>query len=254
VVAKAKPQVELEPASFSVRTFAYLLAVLLLAAILVYAVQQLSRSDVLPITELRISGEFKYQDAAELKDVVSSAMQGNFFTIDVESIHQKVVQLPWVDFAWVDRIWPNVLQVRVVEEKPLALLLGHGLINRHGMVFTSDVPPQLSATVPSLDGPEELKLKMVEEFQRLSVQLQQIDVGIASLSLDTRGSWRMTLSNNIEVVLGQQGMAMRLQRFLRIYGDRLVNDKDIKRIDLRYANGFVIGALEIDVNENGWES
>ena len=224
------------------RPLASVAAVVLVIATLGIAWQQLTRSDVLPITELRLSGDFQQQPVEGLKEVVAGQLTGNFFTVDVASIHASVVALPWIDFAWVDRIWPNVLQVRVVEEKPIAYLVGIGLMNSRGKIFSTQVDETAFNNLPRLKGPFALREKLAIEYQRFATQLQRFDTQISELVLDERGSWRMTLSNGVEMMMGQQDAVLRLEKFLRIFGDRFAEDSDIRRIDLRYSNGFSVSS------------
>lgn len=58
-------------------------------------------------------------------------------TLDLDGLHERLEQHPWVADARVERFLPDRLVVRIVERKPVALvLLGSlHLVDQHGFVF-----------------------------------------------------------------------------------------------------------------------
>jgi cell division protein FtsQ len=65
---------------------------------------------------------------------------------------------------------------------------------------------------------------------------------LATLELDARGAWNMTLDNGVVVRLGRQRMEQRFDLFMRVAA-KLVSQRatDIAYVDMRYGNGFAIG-------------
>lgn len=223
----------------------YVIGLAVLLGSLAYAYAQITRDDVLPITELRLVGEFDRVELNVLKELVTQKMDGNFFTVDVANIHQTVTDLPWVDFAWVDRVWPQTLQVRVVEEKPVAYLEGVGLLNKNGDVFTSEMALAPGQVLPKLSGSLEDRQVLIEKYNEFAKYFQLYDLSITLLDLDQRGSLKMRLSNGVELVLGREDVARRLNRFLKIFGQKMAQgESSFKHVDLRYANGFALSEVK----------
>ena len=224
---------------------AYVIGFVALFGSLAYAYTQITRNDVLPITELRLVGEFDRVESQILKELVANNINGNFFTVDVASIHRSVSSLPWVSFAWVDRVWPQTLQVRVVEEKPVAYLKGAGLLNARGEVFSTDSDTALSQSLPKLSGSMEDRQVLIEKYSEFSGYFQAYELSIALLDLDQRGSLTMQLSNGVELVLGHEDVGRRLNRFLKIFGQKMAQgETSFKHVDLRYANGFALSEVK----------
>src|SRR5690606_1265945 len=64
---------------------------------------------------------------------------------------------------------------------------------------------------------------------------------IARLELRARGSWFLTTSQGIELLLGRDQVIEKMRRFTAIYQQALVQESEnIARIDLRYANGLAV--------------
>lgn len=246
MVAKARTKRQKQPQqTVDVRLYwkfsAYVFGFAILFGSVAYAYGQVTRDDVLPITELRIVGEFDQVKVETLKKIVIENLDGNFFTVDVKNIHLQMTGLPWVSFAWVDRVWPRTLQVRVVEEKPVAYLNGSGLLNMEGEVFAVEGKSELVNKLPQLSGSDEERETLINKYSEFSRYFRSYDLNIAALELDQRGSWKMRLSNNVEIVLGHEEVEKRLTRFLKIFGQQMAHGEvQFKRVDLRYANGFAL--------------
>lgn len=211
-----------------------------LCTVISVAYYQLTRSDVLPITQLKVVGEFQQVQATQIKDKIKPFLHGNLLTTDVRAIHQAVVELPWVNYAWVDRVWPNTVQVRIVEEKPVAYWEGRGLLNRDGVIFVKS--NGVNVNLPILSGPKDSEKNVLEQFLIFRDMMNSMPVTLDRLVLNERHAWSMTLSNGLEVIIGREQSYARLLRFLRVYKDNLtLADKTVRRVDLRYANGFALG-------------
>jgi len=60
---------------------------------------------------------------AEIREVGEIRYHTNLFSINAGKLAAILVRLPWISEVTVDRIWPNKLQIHVVEHAPEALIL-----------------------------------------------------------------------------------------------------------------------------------
>lgn len=225
------------------RVFAFAFGVLVSVSVVVFAFQQLTRPDVLPIKELRVTGEFSQVKAEDLRSIVEARLEGNFFTVDVDRIHQAIADLEWVSFVWVDRIWPNVLQVRVLEQKPVGIWNSKQLINENAVVFASVT--EGFDNLPSINGPEGMQSQVMNVYRDISKSLSAHDLTLKVLNMDKRKALNLEFGNGVVVLMGREDVRHRLDRFLNIYTAQLTHESDrIKQIDLRYSNGFALSKVE----------
>lgn len=209
-------------------------------AVLGLVAHYLASDDVLELRELRLVGEFKHVNADELKALVAARIDGNFLAVDVKGVHAVVTSLPWVSNAWVDRIWPDVLQVRVVEQKPIAVWNDAALLNADGRAFVAAQAADWPS-VPAFTGPLNGEKLMAQSIVAFSGALAPVGLRVTGAGLDARHAWTVTLDNGIELMLGRERTQERLERFVKIYPARLqMAAGQVQRVDLRYTNGFAV--------------
>lgn len=194
-----------------------------------------------PVQSVVINGEFERVSADQLEAVLRKAMGKGFLAADLDAIQKEVASLPWVATARVSRHWPDSLDVSVTEEEPAARWGRDGLLNAQGRLFvkhTSHIPVEL----PRLAGPEGSEAEVVARYVNVQEKLVERGLAVASLGLDQRGAWTLTLSNGIGVRLGSQDIEARLTRFFEAL-DNVVMPvaADIQFVDMRYTNGFSVG-------------
>jgi cell division protein FtsQ len=108
-----------------------------------------------PLRELVVLTEPDQVTEEQLEYAARLAVQGNFFTVDLEGVKQTFEKLPWVRKAEVRRRWPDALELRLEEHEAVAYWTvsesGEArLVNRQGEVFVA----ASNADMPQFDGPQ----------------------------------------------------------------------------------------------------
>ena len=218
-----------------------ILWVVLFIALLSLAYSHLTRDDVLPIQEIKVSGEFEQLLSQDLQPIIANGVNGNFFTVDVSEIYQQIVALQWIEKVWIHRIWPNTIKVNFQEQKPIAILKGKGLLNQNGEVFTQDVS-SFDTQLPKFVVAKNYIRESISQFEKNSKILQENDLEARVFYYDERKSQKIKLSNGIELILGRIDVEERLIKFVKAYKMQLQNEsRKILKVDLRYTNGLAIG-------------
>ena len=226
-----------------------LTVVVVFSAVLVVAVvvakQYLSNPRNLPVKTMAIKGKFRHLDRDNLRRVMSRAIDGGFFTTDIQRIRQAGLSLPWVDDVSITRVWPDQLIMEVTEQQPVARWGDKALVNARGQVFYP-VKPMRKWPELRLSGADEKALVVLDFYAQANAGFAARDLHIRSLALDERAEWNIRLDNGLEIVLGRNDPAERLHRFLRLYGE--ISAKELKpvRVDLRYEQGFAVDWQEQD--------
>lgn len=257
-MAKARKQKQEQPRGLKARLSWASLGRWFVAAVLfavmgsgaAWGVVKLQEPDVLPLKVVRIDGDFNYLKRQFLEEAVGRAVQGNFFTLDVEAVRSAASQLAWVDEVRVRRVWPDTLQMWVKEQVPLAIWGKAALVNERGEVFRPKTK-ELPVNLPHLLGPEESSQQLTKQFRRMKAQFQPLGLKIKRLTLDERRALTAEFQQGLRLQIGSVDVDDRLERFVRTY-PRLKQDspeREIKRVDLRYANGLAVYGEQLQVSE-----
>ena len=220
---------------------------LLSLAILVISVSTLAvnidMQKILPISSVKIEGEFKYLDKEQLQNQAMPVVDSGFFSVDLSAVRNVFISLPWVEDVSVRRQWPDQLLVRVIEKKPVVYWGDKALLSAKGVLFVPE--KKLSENLPYLNGPDGLHKTMFQELARMQAWLLETGLHIQSMSLDERRSWTLKMTDGIELRLGREKMHQRLQRFASVYKNNFQSEvRKIKHIDMRYTNGFAVAWTE----------
>ncbi len=226
--------------AFSWRWLNWLIPLMIIIAGMFWAEQQLSNAKTLPVKKIRVHGTFINLSEEMLYQSVSKAIAGGYFNIDVEHVREEVEQLPWVKRATVRRVWPDTLSVSVIEQKPVAVAKGFGLVNTQGEVF-KPAEKYTAKVLPVFDGKPSLNMEMLQKYHAMNALLAGIQQKIVYMKFDARHALQIELDNGLKLVLGRGDSKRRLQRMLKIYPRVLAaRVQDIDVIDLRYTNGMAI--------------
>ncbi len=208
-------------------------AILLLYAVLFMVVHL----PLFPLHEVKVNGELKHVTREQVQFIVTRALKGNFFTLDLDKTRRTFEKLPWVRNVTVRRRWPDLLEVTLEEHQVLARWGNAALVNVQGELFQAASDQQLPVFTGPVDGVKEIAAQYLVFKQQLeSVKRQPVLV-----SLTPRRAWRIKLEDGVIVELGREKVEARLDKFVKVY-DRTLGrlNRTINYVDLRYPNGFAV--------------
>lgn len=221
------------------RLVGWLLALALVALPVVAVLNGWIGASQWPLKKLRMTGQFERVDEALLRRTLLPYAQRGFFAVDLPKAQGAVAKLPWVERAEVRKRWPDILEVRVIEHRPFARWGEDRLLSLQGRLFPIapglDVPPHL----PQLGGPDARVADVVALYNESHALFQPIGIEVKRVDLDARGSWTLSLSNGVQVVVGRSEARARLTRFVHLMPQLTAQRmQTLVRADLRYTNGF----------------
>ena len=210
----------------------------------------------LPIRHVRIEGNFQHLSTEKMQNIVSSVISGGFFNLNVMNIKEELLREPWVYWVVVQRVWPDGLNVNVVEQSAIAHWNESDLLNDEAQIFSPE-EKLLIAKLPKLAGPPETESLVLDRYRQIEKTLTPRAIKIESLSLSQRRAWQIRLENGPLVILGRNDVDNRIKRFTGVVLSSLYEELDkVEQIDLRYTNGFAIRWLGNSQNllESGLEN
>jgi cell division protein FtsQ len=219
------------------RAIANLLFGVSVVLVLLGAVRYVLRLPVFPLNTVELVAAPQRVSAEQLQQVVSEQVRGNFFSVDLERTRQGLEALPWVRSVSVRRKFPWGLQVDVEEHIALARWNKTALVNTHGEVFAA----QATEVLPDFMGQADSAAQVTQMYGELNVSLLPLHQQIAQISYSPRFAWQVKLDDGMVLELGREEMQARLARFVLVYPYSLAaNVQAVRRVDLRYRNGFSV--------------
>lgn len=205
-----------------------------------------------PLRELIVLTPLGQVTEAQLDYAARMAVQGNFFTVNLDEVRATFEKLPWVRRAEVRRRWPNALELRLEEHRAVAHWTesesGEArLVNDHGEVFVA----ASEARMPQFDGPQGSSGWLLRRHGEFNEMLQPLQVRLVGLQLSAREAWQLRLDNGMVILLGREQdkapLIERLKRFIGVWPqvhEQIGVDIPIRVADLRYPSGFALTPVE----------
>lgn len=192
--------------------------------------------NVFPINKVELTNH-QFTDAIGVYKVLRSIEDRGFFTMEMEPAEKQLVELPWVKAVQIRKVWPDTLQVAVVEHEPMAYWGEQGVVSTEGEVFYPTKLPQQNWV--KLSGPDVMAKDLTELLQLYQEQLLQKEMVIEKMELSQRGAINLVLTDGLKVKLGNVHVEERIERFLQ-YIDSVKEQKEatLAYVDLRYQNGM----------------
>lgn len=217
------------------------------AALLAAAAVWLVRVPSLPVRQVVFTEPLLHTRRVEVEQILPSALKGNFFSLNLETVRGALERLPWIRKVNVRRIWPAKLEVAVEEHKPVARW-GEGrgeLVNSYGEVFAVLAGAEEMATLPLLYGPQGTANEVLKRYGELVGSFAAVGEKPVQVTLSPRLAWQLKLENGMLLNMGREQpkapVGVRLQRFIEVYPETVAN-RAVRPavVDLRYPNGFAM--------------
>lgn len=226
------------------------ITVLLIVVWQVWLIAKAKGGDWLPVKYVRIEGAFQYISKEKIKTILQKQVSSGLYNANIQQIQQSVNNLPWVGEVTVKRVWPDALNIKIIEQTPVARWGVDGLINGSGEVFIPDNINEFSQ-LPLITGPEGNENKLLEVMIGLNVALRDQQMQLAEFHVNDRRAWSIKLRRGMRLILGRNEPLDKFQIFLTtltLLGDEQV--VKVASVDLRYPNGYALtwksGEEEID--------
>jgi cell division protein FtsQ len=254
----ARATVPLPPDVRLTNAVASLLYALVVLALLGAAAQWAARLPIFALRVVSVDGEMERSNPTQLRNEAVPQLRGNFFTLDLQAAREAFEALPWVRQAVLHRVFPNRLEVRLVEHHVAAIWAGDEdeedrLVSTQGEIFEANVGDVEDEGLPVFAGPKDSAARMLGLHARLAPVFEPLG-GIKRLRLSQRGSWSVELagrsgnpsvnSSGAHVELGRGtdvDITARSERFVRTLSQATANyGRPLQYADLRHRDGYVV--------------
>ncbi|MAZ69030.1 cell division protein FtsQ/DivIB [Porticoccus sp.] len=197
-----------------------------------------------PIGVILVRGQYTQVDQAQIQKMVEPLLSGGFISLDLQRIRDGLERHPWIEEASISRQWPDSVVIRLVEEVPIARWGDTAFLNHRGERLEIGDNSMLSH-LPVLEGVERSERQMMRSYRQMVQMLQPAELRIAALKRDARDAWRLTLTNDLELVIGRDQIIEKMRRFLLVWDQHLRSRAaEVDRVDIRYDNGVAVQWIE----------
>lgn len=210
---------------------------LLLSARLIYL--YMGDAHRFPVSKVKITANYQHITRKQLESILANYIQTSFFLLPVRRLQDDLLAIDWSDHVYIARIWPDTLQITLVEKIPVAIW-NNALMTEEGELFNIG-KPLTELFLPRLSGPQTQQRDVLQIYQKLSKLLSIHGLHAASLQLRDNQAWELSLTNGIQLHLGKRDLENRLLRFCKAYPAVFADKPEqLTSVDLRYARGMAV--------------
>ena len=192
-----------------------------------------------PIRTIQLSGAFKNLDQQSVEATLQPYLGQGFFSLDIHRIKQSLHDKSWLESVSVRRVWPDKLRVMVTEKTPVARWDAQHLLSDSASVYRADTAA--FSHLPLVHAANHPPAWVLQQFYRLESRFNGVDERLIALQVDSRGALDIELINGLIIKLGRRDIDHKIDRLVSIYPQQILPRREqIKRLDLRYSNGFAV--------------
>jgi len=223
-----------------------------------------------PLKKIELVTQLKNQKSKELRHVTENALNGGFFSLNVDELRTNLLaELPWVKSVSVRKVWPDKLLIKIIEYKPVARWLSvennrnsdqTQLLSQYGVVFSPRLTEKQRlkfAQLALLTGTNNNAERVLTNCAQIINKLKQLGLAVKQCGMNERRSWMLKLmhDNEMNIKLGKEKIMHQLERFIEVFSGQLKHYLDsVQSADLRYSNGFSIKWKSVSTLTNTLDS
>ncbi|MEM6484328.1 MAG: FtsQ-type POTRA domain-containing protein [Pseudomonadota bacterium] len=214
------------------------------AALLLFGFTLFEGLQRVPVERVLVLGTLAHTQENAVREALGPHLDSGLLLVDLQRLQNRLQELPWVFRAEIRRRFPDTLEVRVVEQQPIARWGESSFLNHEAKVV-SVADSERWRDLPSISGVEGNEEILVERYMQLRERLASTGLAPRALQQDGVGQLFATLGDGIEVALGAEQFTIRLERFVALWESELKTaEREIARVDLRYETGAAVAFVQ----------
>ena len=194
-----------------------------------------------PVRSVQISGEFTRVTKADVEDAVAPLLVSGLFRLDVEALRRAALTVPGVREATVRRVWPDRVEIFVIERVAIARWASGGLIEVDGTYFMPSNGIGPAEALPLLAGPEGSQQQVLDLHAALERVLAPLGRPLVATELTPRGVLYATLDGGPRLVMRPEAVRSDVGTYTKVLANVMAGRLDeVERVDFRYPTGFAV--------------
>ena len=194
-----------------------------------------------PVRSVQISGEFTRVSKADIERAVAPLLVSGLFRIDVDALRRAALAVPGVREATVRRVWPDRVEIFVIERVAIARWASGGLIEVDGTHFMLADGGDPADTLPLLTGPDGSQRRVFDLHAALERVLAPLGIAPVATELTPGGVLYATLDGGPRLVMRPEAVTSNAGTYANVLTKVMAGRLDeVERVDFRYPTGFAV--------------
>ena len=227
-----------------------LVVVLVLAGLGAFASTRVVGARILAVDDVTIRGNHRLT-LVEIDALIGDVRGESLLLVDLNRFRAKLLDSPWVADVTIRRVFPSVVDVRIVERDPVAVArLGQllYLIDETGVIIDQYGPQYKDFDLPivdglaaptSVDGPpvDPGRARLTAQFLRSLAPRPELIRALSQVDMSTAGNVVVLLGDDPTYLhLGDEMFLERIQTYIELTPALADREKPIDYVDLRFGN------------------
>src|SRR5699024_9644030 len=194
-----------------------------------------------PLETVGVDGVKDQRRQGEVQASISDlVVDKNYFNLPLAEMHERLETLGWVASVNVRKHWPDTVKITIAERQPVAVWNDEKLVSSEGKAFEGVDKFDLR-TLPHFYGPQGRLDEVFAYYQQMKAELGVASLSIRKMEMDARLTARLTLNDDIQLVVDRHQYEHKLTRFVDVYKRQLSKEpQEFESSYLRYADGMAI--------------
>jgi cell division protein FtsQ len=227
-----------------------LVVVLALAGLGAFASTRVVGARILAVDDVTVRGNQRLT-LAEIEALIGDVRGESLLLVDLGRFRAKLLDSRWVADVTVRRVFPSVVDVRIVEREPVAVArLGQVLylIDETGVIIDQYGPQYKDFDLPIVDGlaaPKTVdgppvdpgRARLTAQFLRSLAPRPELIRALSQVDMSTEGNVVVLLGDDPTYLhLGDEMFLERIQTYLELTPALADREQPIDYVDLRFGN------------------
>lgn len=225
-----------------------LATLILVGTVLVY--KKLSTEVWFPITQVSLNTGLQNSDQQSLIALVNQHVNKGFFGVNLDAIADQLEQQNWVAQATLRRVWPGTIDVLIREHQAVAQWDAETLISSNGILF--NVPAEHAYKhLVLINGVAWQAKDLLVASSELEQSVAPFQLNLSSVMSPKSDEIIVTFDNQLVAVFNLNEKEQQFARFNALLEKGFMQSRNkhtLKRLDMRYSNGFSAQWLENTAN------
>src|SRR5579871_2352741 len=179
---------------------------------------------------------------ADVLHIAGITESSTLFLIDADVTRTRLRRNSWIADASVAKLYPDRLEIVIVEKKPFAVWQSHGnffVIAKDGTVIDQVTRERVrDSGMPFVVG--EGAESRAQDFFAMLERFPAVREETAAAVLIAERRWNLRLKNGTDVRLPEEDADVALMRLAALYRDKHILSRDVSVIDMRLSDRVVV--------------